>query len=202
VHQQAALGLQILYYGIIFERYFTMNELEKFIELVKVKAAEKSADILPNAGADHASVAMSALFENTRHSANLLLGSLDGNVSDQPNYIESLKNFLSRDGIELNILFIHDPNPRSKTYLLLQEYKREGKNIRFKQLNEAAGAILLNRLDNKGNEFHYSVFDKTMFRYEKDIHNYLAWFSFNDSSTSIMLDDLFQEAFEKAGEIT
>jgi len=84
------------------------EELRVYQSLVDQKAKEKSSEILPNAGNFHAAIVMSKLFDETTQQVNMVVGSLDGKISDKDNYMSSLENCIERD-IPFKVIFLDPP---------------------------------------------------------------------------------------------
>lgn len=174
-----------------------LRNLHEYQEMVDQKAEENSSDLLPNAGADHAAIVMAKMFDKTADSANLIVGSFDGSVSNQENYMESLRKAVEKN-IKFNIIFLEDPNEDSMAYRYLMQKRREGYPICFRRATHDIKALLSK---NTKEPIHFSVFDKNKFRYEKDTAKYLAWFSFNDEKNSMRFLSIFNNAFRNSTEI-
>jgi len=168
------------------------EELKLYQQLVNEKAKAKSPDILPNAGHQHAAIAMSKLFDNTEHIAKMVLGSFSGKISDQANYIHSLEKCIDKN-VSFEIIFLETPNENSLAYQLLKQKKGNGHNIVFKN----ASADFKSFLTRDGKPKHFAVFDDDKFRFEKDTEEYLALFSFNDKDNSKYLSTIFDQEFKK-----
>lgn len=153
-----------------------MEDLKLYQELVDTKAEQDSSDILPNAGDAHAAIVMSKMFEKTLKSVKMVVGSFDGKVSNQANYLEKLEICINKK-IPFQIIHLEPINTASKAYKLLKTKKKEGYDITIKTASPALRKTLTK--DN-GEIVHFAVFDDNKFRFEKDSKNYIALFSFND----------------------
>lgn len=171
-----------------------MSDLRAYQELVNTKANEESHELLPNAGEKHAAIVMSKMFDLTKHEVNMIVGSLDGKVSNQTNYMESLIKCVER-GIRINMLFLNTPNKSSQALNYLKQKKSEGAPITLKLADQKE----MKRYAKK--EIHFSIFDDNKFRYEKDTKNYLAWFCFNNAEIAKSLKSLFKLSFDHLPEM-
>jgi hypothetical protein len=149
-----------------------MEDLKLYQQLVDTCAKDNSKDILPNAGQMHASIAMSKLFDKTSERVRMVVGKFSGEVSNQPNYINSLTQCINR-GIKFQVVFLDGRNEDSDAYKAL---KTAGDNVTFFDANDT----LRKQLINNGKPYHFSVFDDNKFRFETDTEGFVAWFSFND----------------------
>ena len=169
-----------------------MTELEAYKELIEKRAKEWSKEVLPNAGKEHAAIVMTELFKNTTSNINMLVGSFDGSVSDDKEYLKELSNAIDR-GVKINVIFLETPNIQSHTYKLLKEKQKEGKSIFFKSANSGVKSTL--------SKHHFSVFDNNKYRFEKDIEKYLALVCFNDEDGAGRLNKLFSTYFNLSSTI-
>lgn len=170
-----------------------MDDLILYQALINEKANENSSDVLPNAGESHAAIVMAKMFEKTLKSVKMIVGSLDGKVSDQQNYLINMEDCINRD-IPFEIIFLEDPNLSSKAYKILKTKQAEGKNIVFK----SASDDVRNRLVKNGHPIHYAVFDDNKYRYEKNTKKYLALVCFNDKKNAAPLINIFNDSFQKS----
>ena len=143
-----------------------MSELGDYQEMINNKAAENSTEVLPNAGKDHAAIVMSKLFDKTTKSVKMAVGSFAGPVSNQSNYLASLKCCVERN-IPIQVIFLEEPNLSSIAYQFLSEMKANNYPIAFKKADEGFKEKL-----SKGNsKIHFAVFDDNKYRFEKDTVN-------------------------------
>ncbi|WP_128531521.1 hypothetical protein [Mucilaginibacter gilvus] len=166
------------------------DELKYYQELVDSKAKINSNETLANAGQYHAAIAMSKLLDETKTIARMVVGSFDGRVSNQENYLGSLRSAIEKD-VKFQILFLDLPNTNSKAFKMLLTAKKAGKPIECKMANNS----LIDKLSKEGKVKHFSVFDNNKYRFEKDTENYLAWFSFNDLTNASTLINVFDTEF-------
>ena len=166
-----------------------MEDLELYQQLVDTCADDNSNEILPNAGKMHASIAMAKLFDKTNEIVRMVVGRFSGEVSNQTNYIESLKQCLSR-GVKFQVIFLDERNEDSEAYKIL---KAADGNVDFFDSNNTLRKHLV-----KGEKaVHFSVFDDNKFRYETDTENFVAWFSFNDKLNAHSLIKTFNIGIQR-----
>jgi|SRR6185437_15436092 len=168
------------------------EDLKLYEKLIDEKASTNSVDILPNAGKYHAAIAMSKLFDKTKDRVKMVVGSFDGEISDQGIYLKSLRDCLDRN-VKFQILFLNTANKDSQAYSLLSQKKEDGGDITV----GTARPDFINQLSKDGSPKHFAVYDDKMFRFEKDTKNYLALFSFNDKTIAQILSDIFDAEFQK-----
>ena len=168
----------------------TMEDLELYELFINEKANERSNELLPNAGEDHAAVAFSQLFKRTSSIVRMVVGSFDGRISDQKKYIESLKDCLDKD-VKFKIIFLDEVNKNSEAYNLLLKYENKGQ-VSFAKASEK----FKKRLTVDGKEKHFAIFDSDKFRFEKDTSKYIALFGFNNPSECSNLINIFDSEFK------
>jgi hypothetical protein len=171
------------------------KELIEYQEIISKKANEDSSDTFPNAGKFHAALVMAEMFKKTQNSIRMLVGNLNGEVSNQEIYQEKLNELLKIKSVKFDIIFLDEPNKDSKALKLLNDAKAKGHQINFwKASKEIADSII-----QKGKFLiHFSVFDDKMYRFEKDINNYAAWCNFNDQVIAGKLIKLFDQFKEQS----
>jgi hypothetical protein len=175
-----------------------LNELEAYQKMVDFMALKNSTEILANAGAGHAAIAMSKLFDVTKNEVKMVVGSFQGAISNDKNYLKALKNCVEVKNVKFKIIFLDSPNTESSKaldYLVLK--KGEKKNITFKQ----ASPQFVAQLSKSGEPKHFSVYDNDKFRFEKDTINYHAWFSFNNKHETTELTNIFNAEFNRLPEL-
>lgn len=174
-----------------------MTDLETYQELVNKSADNRSSNVIPNAGEIHAGIVMSKLFEKAEKSVHMVVGSLDGKVSNQANYISGLESCVAKN-IPIKILFLDPPNRNSTVFSILKSKKNsEGYPVEFK----LATSEVKQKHQFNGEFIHYSVFDDDKYRIEKDVKKYLAWVCFNDPINAALLNIAFNSSFDKSSEI-
>jgi hypothetical protein len=169
------------------------EEIRTYQEYINLMANSNSSEILPNAGAYHAAIVMAKLFEKTKNngSANMIVGSFKGKVSNQSNYLNQLENSIDRN-VSFRIIFLDNPNKNSKAFTLLNRKKEEGKSINFYQASKETKE----RFAKRG--VHFAVFDDDKYRFEKDTENYMAWICFNDQQNASSLSSVFEDELKNS----
>jgi hypothetical protein len=165
-------------------------KIADYVQLVNTKASQKSKELLPNAGAKHAAIAMSKLFDETNYSVRMVVNSFSKTVCDQPIYFNSLKACVEK-GVKFRIIHIDDLNDKSETCIYLINAQSQNMDISFHR----ASNEFKNKLTVDNTIRHFAVFDEDKFRYETDTENYVAFFCFNDPENATILAKAFDKEF-------
>jgi hypothetical protein len=179
--------------NLIIETIFNMENYRELLEEM-VKGKERS--ILPNSSEKHAIDVMDVMFTNSSKSVNMLVGSLNGNVSKTDIYFSSLENMLAR-GISVRILFMNKPDVSTRVYNLLVK----STNVERRRVNKDSIQILQASIKNNEQEYHFSVFDGQNYRFEEDVVKNKAWVGINDYERAEKLNSIFESAFQKSDNI-
>lgn len=174
-----------------------MEDLTLYQSMIDQKANERSTEVLPNAGESHAAIVMSKMFENTKKSVNMIVGSLDTQVCNQNNYFKELEK-CRKKGVDFKVIFLDEPDENSLAYQILK--KGVGKNVQMKRASESVKTSLT-RLKEPDNPIHFSVFDDDKYRYEKDSKKFLALVCFNDKKNAHTLKGFFDDYFSESTSI-
>ena len=184
-----------------------------------------SSDIFSNKGLAHASILMATLMANTEHKIDMYCtglrpGILCGRDENDPNgfkgaYWEEFKKFFSetirsKDFPEnsIRILIQRDDWIDNAPLRLVGNALRDNSTrnkIKVKIITPESKQQIENALgkpDNDNVNYNFSIFDDKAFRLEYEADTYRALGSFNSSSWSKMLSKMFEDAFEKANDIT
>ena len=203
------------------------KELESYHSYLNGLASQDptSSDIFSNKGVAHASILMATLMANTDHKIDMYCtglrpGILCGRDENDPDgfkgaYWEEFKKFFSETiksvGFKDNsirILIQEDDWINNAPFRLIGNALRDDntKNkIKVKIISEESKQQIENVLgkpDKDNINYNFSIFDEKAFRLEYEADSYRALGSFNSSSWSRMLSKLFQDAFDKADDIT
>tara|TARA_R110002020_G_scaffold11155_2_gene42308 strand:+ start:361 stop:855 length:495 start_codon:yes stop_codon:yes gene_type:complete len=137
----------------------------------------------PNKGPQHASIVLSNIFEIATKEINMLTGNLDATVIKK-DFMTALTSFLGKENTVLNIIFT-DGTLMNKD-IVEQLKKFENVNM-FNAPNDMNSKYL------SGENFHFTVADKSMFRFETDTDKFKAWCSFNSPNKATSLNNLFEK---------
>lgn len=161
--------------------------------------ARKGTDYLfHNKGNDHALIICSNIFKNAKREIRIAANQLyNDEVVNTQEYIDSMKDFLDKEGTMLKIL-ITTPPPIGKVKMDNTFYGMLYKHPAYHQ----------NRIqikDGKGSSFrgvdgtpvNFCTADDKMYRYETDIVERKAVANFGDSGRAKMLRESFDKIYEQ-----
>jgi hypothetical protein len=164
--------------------------LDEYRKYIKKLAESDSDNVFLNSGKDHAAIVLSTMFESADKYVHLFAGDMNGGVSSQPEYADSLFKFLSKGG-ELQILLSnYDESHKPRIFRTLGLAKLIGLKVDIKVTPEK----LIN--SETGGELHFAVADDKMYRAEHDTTNFLAVGSFNDAEFTRTLNSYFSDLFK------
>lgn len=176
-----------------------LEDMIKYNERLE-DAIRNESLIVPNEGANHASLMMTKLFEHTRNEVAMVVGGFTGKVSDKPNYLRALSSLLEKGNVRVRVILLDDANEDSKALKLLKDYRDKfalaGKQlISIKTANAETKDILKNASIIRDRLVHFSVFDNDKFRFEYDPEDYAAFGSFKNQRKALKLLGDFNQAF-------
>lgn len=153
----------------------------------------KTNEEIPSIGSSQSSIVLTKFIEKTNKKILILLSSFSGEVSDNEDYFNAMKDCLNRD-VAVTVLFIDKPNKKSAIYELL--LNRVGSTVEMHQCNVAAKDFLLKKFSEKNYSTicHFSIFDDKMFRKEIDTDNFISIANSNDVNEAQDLSRIFFEA--------
>jgi hypothetical protein len=179
-----------------------INDLYDYYENRVFYALKRNqpGDIVLNRGMYFASVMMAEMLGQTRKDLAMVVGSFNGKISNRKNYLENLQKCVS-NGVNIRILFVDEPNPRSEALQLIQRARSEGRNVKLYRASEAAIEQIRKYSKPEGNIVHFAVFDNDKYRFESVIDTFTAIGSFNDKKTAGSLLEKFDGLIQRATEI-
>lgn len=156
--------------------------------------AEKKVDFLfSNKGNDHAAIVVSAMFKNAENYIYMYSGSLNGDVTAEPEFLHALKKFID-DGKTLKVLLETTPVVESCSEALKIVMEASGSsNVIIKVIEEEVKKEFRKRQIK-----HFMIADGMSFRYEIDEEKYKAICNFNDIEMVQKLSNIFQKAFDNS----
>ncbi|ORU91448.1 MAG: hypothetical protein A6F72_02590 [Cycloclasticus sp. symbiont of Poecilosclerida sp. N] len=162
--------------------------MEEYRKFVKQRAKEKSTELIPNGGIEHAEVLVENLFNCAKDTVRIFTGSLNEKVYATDNVLTSAKQFLLEDGRRLEIL-IQDGDKVSAHNGLIKLCRSDSSSKCV--IKHTTGA-------DTAAKSHFVVADYFAYRLEPDRKRYTAVACFNDQSASSALSTAFKEMFDKA----
>jgi len=177
-----------------------MTDLEIYKAQLVEAAHNSSNEVFTNPDNGHAIKAFSVLFDNTTHKISLLAKDFNGDISNNPEYVDSLKKCLLRN-VEVEILTLETPK-NSEGFNEFLKYKASGKKVTIKKASEESKKILDDFSSESllyfGQIFNLQIFDDNKYRIEYNPDEYSALLSFSDKEITAKYYSKFKEAFLKA----
>lgn len=136
----------------------------------------------------HATIVMSAIFAKAKSSIKAFTGSFSGEVSDNPQYLQTLKNSIADRNIDIEVIFENKPNSNSECLKMLRQLQAENKPVKMYMLKEEYRKKLT---DLPAVLNHFTIADDSMFRYETEKEHFKAYCNFDDKATVKLLGSNF-----------
>jgi hypothetical protein len=172
------------------ESFIQKLEMEQtYRDYISRLATKRTNEVFLNSSAAHASIVLSNIFQQSENCVKMFAGNLKGEVSNNPQYIDSIVKFLRRNGKLQILLEEYDTNNPPEILERIRFYKN--KNLVSIKTHPYELTI------SSGQKIHFSVGDNKMYRLETDVDKYLAEGNFGDASTAKFLSDKFDEIFNK-----
>lgn len=181
-----------------------LSELNIYNKILSDAAVISSGRVFTNSGKEHAAIAMSVMYRNTRQKIKLIADNFNGSVSNNDRYALELANCLSR-GVKAEIIIL-DPqnlNYDSKGFKLYHNFSLQNPSqVKIKTANDETKRVIKesNTISNKEIDEIYNVglFDNDKYRFELVPSKYIALLSFNNSELVSKYQKVFDIAFETA----
>lgn len=164
--------------------------MEQYRKFVKKRAEEKSAELIPNGGIEHAEVLVNNLFKCAKDTVRVFTGSLNQNVYATASVLDNARKFLSEPHRHLEILIQNegDVSESNQLITLCNDNKLSQCTIKYVSTEDTSVSS------------HFVVADDFAYRLEPDRARYSAVACFNDKSTSSKLSNFFEVMFNRATE--
>jgi hypothetical protein len=192
----ASLEKNFQYYANPMPVNSALTDLNFYEHLLQTAVCNKSTEVYPNSGKDHAAIALSVLFSNTKESMNLLVNDFNGNVSNNPKYVSALSDCLGR-GVTVNIITLQ-PAQDSEGYLLFKKYKEERpEKIKIYEATPETRNYLSEQINAEvslGELFNVATFDSDKYRLEILPSKYTALISFSNPPKVKRFNEIFMTA--------
>ena len=163
-------------------------------EYVSYLSSNRMNETFLNSDQAHALDVFINLFNGAQQSIRIFAGCLTSEVSNKPEYISSISDFIDKGG-ELKVLlnkFNVSEAAKSDIIKRLYFFKSLGKRISIKKtLLKPYKAS-----DPDEKEIHFTVVDGTAYRVETDVEERTAECNFNNPSMAIKLTELFDSMFD------
>ena len=174
------------------QSYDTIRELEEscfeeYKKAVKESAENKSEDLIPNGGVEHAQVVIENLFNIARKNINIFSGQLNHKVYAVDNIVSSIDRFFNKTKGTLRIL------------LQEKDVTLENNDL-IKLCREFSGRseikVVTDQEDKKRNN-HFITVDDKAYRYEPDKNLTDAIVCFNAKEFVVKVNKVFNDLFKR-----
>jgi hypothetical protein len=173
------------------------DSLESYRKAVDFLAKNKVDNLIFNSGDEHASIIFSNIFCNSDYRVKIFAGNLQNQVTEKPEYINSIARLLQR-GARLEILLdSFDDSIKKDSDLFKRLYLYE-KYVSIKQTNTRFHVTRVTEDEHIKERVHFCTGDSCMYRLETDTEKRSARCNFNDPPFVKDLNGLFDEAFKTA----
>lgn len=169
--------------------------MENYRKAVEYYARSGKANLMHNAGSEHALIIFENIFENAKEHIRIAAGDLCNiEVVNTEAYIAAMKTFLDRDNTRLDIMLTHYSDEwkgftqNSFFAFLIRTDAFRDSRVRIKN---AEGRVF--EINDK--PIHFCTADGKMYRLETDTVKRQAECNFADPDTTRKLEKSFDEAF-------
>lgn len=169
-----------------------VNNLNDYAEAVEYNAREHVNTIFFNKGNEHAIIVFKTIFQNANEYILIVAKNLNNEVTNSPDYLESMKTFLSKKKTRLDILVSEVSRANNRLFDLLKDFPSQV------SVKCTEGRTFTNE---KNETIHFCVADGRMYRKETDTNGRKASCNFNDPITSSKLKNDFMAVYNKIGAI-
>lgn len=154
--------------------------IREYEEAISQLAERREPHLFYNEGNEHALVVFKTIFRNAKRNIYIVAKDLiNKQVSNAPEYIDSLGGFLERNDVELNIMLTScDPKAMKEAPL----FKKIHESKAFRNGNVHIFTLNGKKFKDGDNVVHFCFADEQMYRIETDIENRKASVNFNDPS--------------------
>jgi len=169
------------------------EELNEYREAIEFLAEQKDSFTFDNKGADHAAIVLLNMLKNTEEEFVIFSGNLNGEVADNDDVLNELKNYLLSGKNFKLVLEDNQIKSKSKALNLVESLEQENENIKI----AFAKKYFLDEIKNifDGEVLHFLVSDAKSYRLEIDKKAYKAVCSFNQPEIAKKLSSLINSNF-------
>ena len=167
--------------------------LDEYRNYVRRLASEHSSDIIYNADKKHAAILLGEIIRSSKESLQIICQNMDPLVTEKPDYINAMTEFLDRGSPQVKILMTDyyrnkDIFDNSEIFNLLKKHKNQ---VTLKYMEESD----LNLVYIGDNLLNFTTSDDIAYRFETDVYNNMALGCFNDRETVKVLNEKFSVLF-------
>ena len=160
--------------------------MDNYASYISDLASGESTEIFYNSSEKHALIVLKNIVKNAKEYVKAICGNLCSEVSNDPEYLAILDEYLSG-------------SPSRKFQILLDDYQQDFKTRPIATvLKRYPNQVVIRSLKHdyiqyKNNHIHLTVSDDKSFRLETNVEKKMAWGCFNDPEKS----KVFSAAFDK-----
>lgn len=169
--------------------------MDYYRKLVKHLADEKSTDLIPNGGTDHAEVLIDNIFSHAKNSVRVFTGHLNSRVYGTDSVVSKAMDFLQS-------------GPETKLSILIQEdldssFFAHHRLVRMCEdmFSDRCEVKMVAEEDRK-HQKHFVTMDDSGYRVEPDKEKPAGIGCFNDSETATKLNENFDDMFSRGQLLT
>lgn len=187
--------IHINYYGD--DKGIPPEEYKKFI--IEISKSRPKV-IFNNDTPSNANFIISQIF-NLSKNVKLFVNDMDGTIHGvEPDYIESLENFLQDSNKSIEILFLNKPKIESNAYQKLID-RNVKCNVEIKLINntdEASKKLKkeFTNITDVPEKTFFAIGDESIFRLQRDPDKKSAFFCFDDVNTTNKLSNIFIDLWQ------
>lgn len=164
-----------------------------FRKLIGEKANSKSESIFKNGSPENANIVAANIYKHSNE-VRLYAFNMNGDISNSlPDYMDELLNFLNRGGTKITVVLdkVEDEKSLALKHLLnFQTIHSESKISVLSASEEFRAAVRTYEVDGS-NDIHFMTGNEKMFRLEHNNSSKSAYFSFNNSKLTQILNTVF-----------
>jgi len=166
-----------------------MQDYEKSIKFLATNSENFE---FTNKGAQHASIVLVNMLNQTEEEFLMFSGTFNSEVTDQDAFLFALERYLESSK-KFKLLLEEKIKKESKAFKLFKKYAKKDGIIEFKQ----ASQDFLNEVKDifEDNILHFSVSDGKRYRLETDKENFKAIGNFNDPTLAQSFKSLFEDHY-------
>ena len=166
--------------------------MQNYINYVESLAISGDDKFFFNSGPNHAAIVMSRIFKYCRDEVRIFCGGFNGSVSNDPDYLKFLDEFLHKGG-KLKILAEQDLS-QDESLAIFKVLKRHASNV------EMFVTKFKVKMNSTNQFIHFTIGDSKMVRVETDTANYTAQVNFGNNKYADSFVRVFENIFEKPKE--
>jgi hypothetical protein len=160
--------------------------MQDYFNFVNQLAEKKEDKLFFNSGPIHASFVMSRIFQHAEKEIKIYSGGFSGVISNDPLYLQTLRNFLDKKDTTLKILINdYENNKEAQIYKLLKKYSHK---VTIRQTEKKVTDT------DTDQPIHFTIGDEKMLRIETNTKDFTAQVNFNTNTEYV--NGIFEKIYE------